>query len=257
MKSSAIISKTQVFFRSFLVQAFWNFERIQNLGFAYCIYPFLHNIYPDKEKRKKALLRHLEFFCTHPYMVNLLLGLVVSMEEKLARNEKGISENQISQIKSHLSGPLAALGDSFFWHTWRSFCVIIASSLFFFGPEQNDPGQAFLAVFLFLVMYNMLHIPVRWFGFSYAYKQGMQIIATIERFRVLNWGKLLAPVGIVWITLMLIAFFIFTSGDLWYKLKLGCFFVALYGFKHDDTSAIRMVYIITVVCVLLSYIGAV
>lgn len=256
MDSSYIISEVRVFFRSFLIQAFWNFERIQNIGFAYCIYPFLLKLYPDKEKRKSALIRHLEFFCTHPYMVNILLGLVVSMEERLARGEGNITGKQISQVKSHLAGPLAALGDSFFWVTWRSFSAIIAASLYYFSVNNHEPAQAFLAVFLYLILYNMLHIPVRWFGFSLAYKQGMQIIAIIERIRVLNWRRMIAPVIFIWLILMLISYFILIEGELWHKLLLGGFFFALLGFKHKETSTIKVVYFTVLICILLSYIGA-
>ncbi|MFH1378948.1 MAG: PTS system mannose/fructose/sorbose family transporter subunit IID [bacterium] len=256
MNPSYLFSEVRVFFRSFLIQAFWNFERIQNIGFAYCIYPFLVNLYPDKEKRKEAIIRHLEFFCTHPYMVNILLGLVVSMEERLARGDQGITGKQISQIKSHLAGPLAALGDSFFWVTWRSLCAIIAASIYFFSANKIEPAPAFLAVFLFLILYNMVHIPVRWFGFSLAYKQGIQIIATIERFRVLNWGRMIAPVIMTLLILMVCSYFIVIEGGGWHKLLLAGFFFALFGFKHKETSTIKVVYFTILICVLLSYIGA-
>lgn len=256
MDPKNITGKTVVFLRSFLIQAFWNFERIQNLGFAYCIYPFLKKIYPDKEKRRDAILRHLEFYCSHPYMVNIILGLVVSMEERLARGDKTINKNQISQIKSHISGPLAALGDSFFWVTWRSFSAVIASSLFFFTANKHDAAPAVFSVILFLVIYNMLHIPVRWFGFSLAYNQGMQIIAIIERFRVLNWGRMLAPVSITWLVIMLTAYLVVVEGGFWQKILLAGFFVVLFGFKHRETSTIKTIYVTVLICVLLSYIGA-
>ena len=273
MDSRDFVSRASVFMRSFLIQAFWNFERIQNLGFAYCILPFLKRIYPDKEKRKKAVLRHLEFYCSHPYMVNIMLGLVVSMEERLARGDKNINEKQISSIKSHLSGPLAALGDSFFWVTWRSFCAIIASSLFFFGADRyftsdnvmavhfiagikTHAAPAFFSVFLFLILYNMLHIPLRWFGFSLAYGQGMQIIATIERLRVLNWGRLLAPISLMVLVIMVISYFVFIEYGFWQKILLAGFFFSLLGFKHRETSTIKTLYMTVFICVILSYIGA-
>ncbi|MBD3271344.1 MAG: hypothetical protein GF384_02250 [Elusimicrobia bacterium] len=257
MKNIELMNKTDVFFRSFLIQAFWNFERIQNLGFAYCIYPFLVMLYPDREQRKKALLRHLDFFCTHPYLVNVVLGLIVSMEERLARHEEGLTERHISQVKMHITGPLAALGDSFFWHTWRSFCAIVAASLYFFAANRTDSAPAFLALFLFLTIYNMLHIPVRWFGFTFAYRQGMQIIATIERFRVFNWEKLIfAPASTIMLVLMLVSYLIVIEGSVGYKIVLGSLFFLLYVIRYYVRSHITMFFITVLISVLVSFIAS-
>ena len=53
MNRARVIQKfyAGLFFRTLLLQSLWNFERLQNVGFLYVLYPFLKKMYPDKEKR--------------------------------------------------------------------------------------------------------------------------------------------------------------------------------------------------------------
>ncbi|MEW6042584.1 MAG: PTS system mannose/fructose/sorbose family transporter subunit IID, partial [Elusimicrobiota bacterium] len=44
-----------MFFRSFLLQSVWNFERMQNVGFLFTVLPSLKKIYPDKKERLIAI----------------------------------------------------------------------------------------------------------------------------------------------------------------------------------------------------------
>ena len=56
-----------VCWRSTFLQGSWNYERMQNGGWAYSMIPALKKLYTTKEDRAAALKRHLEFFNTHPY----------------------------------------------------------------------------------------------------------------------------------------------------------------------------------------------
>ena len=49
------------------LQGTWNFERMQNGGWAYSIIPAIKALYHDKDSQAAALKRHLEFYNTHPY----------------------------------------------------------------------------------------------------------------------------------------------------------------------------------------------
>ena len=54
-----------LFWRGMLLQLSWNFERMQGLGYCYCILPILKKLYRDNpEGLKKAVKRNLEFFNT-------------------------------------------------------------------------------------------------------------------------------------------------------------------------------------------------
>ena len=57
---------------------------MQNLGFLYILAPVLNKLYPEREKRVQSYGRHLEFFNTHPYFANVLVGIVTGLEEEMA-----------------------------------------------------------------------------------------------------------------------------------------------------------------------------
>ena len=64
----------KVMLRSQLLQGSWNYERMQNGGWAYSLIPALKKLYPQREDASAALKRHLEFFNTHPYIAAPILG---------------------------------------------------------------------------------------------------------------------------------------------------------------------------------------
>ena len=63
-----------IMLRSQFLQGSWNYERMQNGGWAYAIIPALKKLYPNKDDASAALKRHLEFFNTHPYIAAPILG---------------------------------------------------------------------------------------------------------------------------------------------------------------------------------------
>ena len=54
-----------VAWRSTFLQGSWNYERMQNLGWAFSLIPAIKKLYTTKEDRAAALTRHMEFFNTH------------------------------------------------------------------------------------------------------------------------------------------------------------------------------------------------
>ncbi|RYZ37380.1 MAG: PTS mannose transporter subunit IIA, partial [Myxococcaceae bacterium] len=103
----------RVFLRSLFLQASWNPKGMQNLGLAYAVYPALERLYPPGPLREAAVRRHLVFFNTHPYVAAAIVGGVVNHEQKIARGEE--TPDRVVGFKAALMGPLAALGDGFFW----------------------------------------------------------------------------------------------------------------------------------------------
>ncbi len=61
--------RIKVWWRSTFLQGSWNYERMQNGGWAYTLIPALKRLYHTKEDRSAALKRHLEFFTpTHIWL---------------------------------------------------------------------------------------------------------------------------------------------------------------------------------------------
>jgi len=171
------------FIRSFFLQSLWNFEQMQNVGFAFCILPLLKMFYPDPAKRYEALQRHLGFFNTHPYMVSIILGLTMSMEKDHASGQ-GAKVEEILSIKRNMAGPLAAIGDNFFWGTWRPFVGLLAVGLavVFFGNRSLN-GSWLVPIF-FVSFYNLLSMGFRFWSLKISFNYREQIIRDISALRV-------------------------------------------------------------------------
>jgi len=156
----------RVFLRAFFIQSVWNFERMQNVGFLYALIPALKKLYPDRKECQKSFLRHLEFFNTQPYMASFIIGLTIAKEEENVR-EKGVLIQQISTLKKSMFGPLAVLGDSFFWAGIRPFFSLLGSilalSMDIWGP------------IIFLLLYNLVHLSTRFLAIlmGYRFKEGV------------------------------------------------------------------------------------
>jgi PTS system mannose-specific IID component len=161
--------RTRVFLRSLLLQAAWNRRGMQNLGFEYAIAPALDVLYPDPSRRREAAARHLNFFNCHPYMAAAILGGAIHHEERVARGEE--PSNAAQRYKETLQGPLAAIGDGFFWTALRPFFGALAAvgALLFGWP----------AVLLPITIYNAIHLALRIHMFRAGYLQGDAVIGAI------------------------------------------------------------------------------
>ena len=93
---------TRLGFRSSLLQASFNYERMQAGGFTWAMLPILKKIYKDDKPGLSAAMKdNLEFINTHPNLVGFLMGLLISMEEK------GENRDTIKGLKVALFGPIA------------------------------------------------------------------------------------------------------------------------------------------------------
>ena len=157
----------RLFWRSFHLQGTTNWERMLGLSYAYAIIPLLRKIYPDKERLSKALKRHLELFNSNPTVVTFIMGINIAMEEEAARNPE-FDESSISAVKVALMGPLAGIGDSLFWGTFR---VIAAGIGIAYAMEGSILGPI-----LFLLIYNLPATWARWKLTFIGYQQGNKFL---------------------------------------------------------------------------------
>jgi PTS system mannose-specific IID component len=170
--------RLRVFFRSFLLQAAWNPQGMQNLGLAYTVFPALERLYPEKEKRAEAVRRHLAFFNTHPYVAAAIVGGVLFHEERIARGEE--SPEVVVKFKSALMGPLAALGDGFFWLSLKPAVGAFSAALV--------PVLHAWAALLFLLLYNLVHLTFRARLYSMGLKLGDQLVGELGQANLPTWG---------------------------------------------------------------------
>ena len=153
--------------RSILLQASFNYERMQAGGFAWSFIPALKKIFgDDKEKMSAALKDNLEFINTHPVFVGFLMGLMISMEEA------GESRELIKGIKIALFGPLAGIGDALFWFTIYPIMIGICGS---FAADGNVLGPILFVAFYVVVFIG--RVALTFVG----YDLGVNAIGTITK----------------------------------------------------------------------------
>lgn len=155
-----------VAWRSTFLQGSWNYERMQNLGWAFSLIPAIKKLYTTKEDRAAALTRHMEFFNTHPYVASPIIGVTLALEEERA-NGAAIDDVAIQGVKVGMMGPLAGIGDPVFWFTVRPMLGALGASL--------AMGGNILGPIIFFVAWNLIRWGFMWYTQEFGYKAGSKI----------------------------------------------------------------------------------
>lgn len=155
-------TRKKVMWRSTFLQGSWNYERMQNGGWAYAMIPAIKKLYEKKEDQVEALHRNLEFFNTHPYVVSPILGVALAQEEQRAQG-KAVSQD----VKVGMMGPLAGVADPVFWFTARPLLGAFGASLAMEG--------SILGPILFFVGWNWMRIGFMWKSQEVGYEKGERI----------------------------------------------------------------------------------
>ena len=155
-----------VAWRSTFIQGSWNYERMQNGGFAFSMIPAIKKLYKSKEDRSAALQRHLEFFNTHPYIASPIIGVTLALEEERA-NGAPVDDVAIQGVKVGMMGPLAGVGDPVFWFTVRPMLGALGATLAL--------GGNILGPIIFFVAWNLIRWGFMWYTQEFGYKAGSAI----------------------------------------------------------------------------------
>jgi mannose/fructose/N-acetylgalactosamine-specific phosphotransferase system component IID len=183
--------------RTLLLQASFNYERQQGLGWAWALEPALQRLYPDPAERRERLAEHTAYFNTQPTFASLALGAVARLEEQRAAGA-GPDAAGMARIKGVLGSSLAALGDRLYWFTLRPFVACLGVLLVLGGSWTGA-----LALWL---CYNVLHLGVRFLGVGWGYRAGTAVLdpRTRRRFERLTdfiavLGAVIAGVATAWL----------------------------------------------------------
>ncbi|AJA45383.1 PTS system mannose/fructose/sorbose family transporter subunit IID [Frischella perrara] len=158
--------RLSVAWRSTFLQGSWNYERMQNGGWAYSMIPAIKKLYTTQADRASALKRHLEFFNTHPYLASPILGVTLALEEERA-NGAPVDDVTVQGVKVGMMGPLAGVGDPVFWFTVRPILGALGASLAI--------GGNVLGPILFFLLWNMIRIGFMWYTQELGYRTGTKI----------------------------------------------------------------------------------
>jgi len=169
---------------SFAIQAGFNNDGFQNLGFATALLPALNEIYEDEEARNEAFRRHLEFFSAHPYLTTFSIGAVIKAEEERAEGlPNAMSDAEITRFKQASGNVLGSLGDMFFWAGMLPLASITGLIVFLLAPLYGA-----LAL---LVFYNIPHLLIRADGIRMGYESGPGMLPGI--------GGKWAAIAVLWV----------------------------------------------------------
>lgn len=167
----------QVMVRSFHQDCCWNYERQQNVAFCYMMIPILKRLYKgDKKALSDGLKRHLEFMAVTPHYNTLLIGICAAMEEE-NRKLTEFDPSLISSVKVSLMGPMAGIGDAFFWGTWLTIATGIGVS---FAQRGTILGPL-----LFLLVFNLPHLIAKFSCLGIGYKNGVKFFANMSNSNII------------------------------------------------------------------------
>ncbi len=157
--------------RSFFLETLWNYEKMQSVGFLFCLYPALKRLYPEREEFGHAVSRQLNTVNTNPAMGPLLVGIT-------ARLEHDLEPSEVIVYRKRAMAALATLGDHVFWSHMKPLAAVcgMVLSLIFLGTMIGSAAA--------LVVYNVPNLLARYLGFSKGWNEGLDFFRDLKSVRI-------------------------------------------------------------------------
>ena len=195
------------FLRQFVIQGSWNYRSMLGSGFAYCMIPLLRRRGLSGHELDDAVRNHMGPFNSHPYLAGLALGAVARMEDSATDTET------IEKFKRAIQGSLGGLGDLLIWGAWRPTTLLLALVLVWAGAPPWIP------VGVFLIVYNLGHLTLRWWGYSRGLRYGKDVGVRLRGAELSRLGER-----------------VFSGGALLLGILVGAFLVS--RLAAEDASAL-------------------
>lgn len=152
---------------------------MQSLGFSFALIPVFRRLYTDAAVRSARMADQMEYFNTQPYFASFVLGAAARSEEERA----GGSDRTVPEgFKKALMAPLGALGDSFFWGSFRPLAGSVAVAALIAG--------AWWAPLLYLVLYNIVHVGLRVALVFAGYRMAGDAVSLLARYNFTHLARL-------------------------------------------------------------------
>lgn len=253
----------QAFLLSCFYQGFClNYETMMSTGFVLSIEHCLKRLFGhDPETVREKNRKYLQFYNTNANFNPLITGIVLSLEETRA---SGTTDAALA-LRTGLMGPLAGIGDSLFFITAKTvFCSIVG----YMAIEGSALGliiclAAMVALFVF-----------RGVLFYGGYKQGAKFITEhTDLLKSITNGATILGLTVVGAmipsTVRFATTLTFTMGEA--TATLDEFFNAIipsflpvvitaciyFGLKSKRMTTVRMIWLVIVLCIVLSLVGVI
>lgn len=215
-----VIALFETFVRSFFLQALWNLERMQNVGFAFSMQPLLRTVHRTREALGQATRRQLEYFNTHPYFAPIVMGVLYQRQTTQPEDRRADDPTALV-LKNSMGGAFGAIGDHVIWGAWRPFCAIMALSVGLLVGYPSNEGRLSSAVYDhagalqcakwwvvgFLSMFNSIHFWLRWRGLSKAATDGPLVVKWVESLHLQKWSSQIRRMGLLFLFVLVLVYF--------------------------------------------------
>ena len=180
-----------LFWRSGHMWADFTMVRMEGNTYAFSMLPVINEVYAGNEElQTEAFVRNTEFFNTHASAAGLVFGLSYALERERSKNPDLVSGEMITNVKTSLMGPLAAVGDSIFFNCIRVIAAGVGISL----ASQGNP----LGVLLFVAIYGIAFLAVKWWLINLGYTLGTKSITEAFKSGVIgNLSKAACAMGLM------------------------------------------------------------
>lgn len=152
----------KMIWRSCNLQICFNYERMQAIGWLWCMLPGLKAVHKNKDDLAMSMAHNLDFLNTHPFIVTFVMGLVLSMEQ----NKMEIPT--IRAVRISTAAPLGGIGDALFWFT---LIPIVAGMTCGMAISGNIMGPIMYFVIAFGVEMVLRYVLMYW-----SYNLGLEAV---------------------------------------------------------------------------------
>ena len=160
------------FARLFLLQALWNYERMQGIGLAYALVPVVRRLEPDDAAAARSLAPQTAYFNTHPVMASVAVGVVAQQFERRARGAGALDDAGLARVRQAIGASLAAAGDPLFWFSVRPLVAVA-------GVYAWREDRTWLGAVTLFAGYNLIAVGFRYRGLLEGYRRGLAYVAQL------------------------------------------------------------------------------
>lgn len=183
--------RLRIVLRLLLIQALWNHRTMLGPGMAWALLPALRErAEGGGERLEEGLHRESTHFNSHPYLASVAAGALARLEVD------GVSAETIRRFRELLRGPLGSLGDALIWNSWLPACLLGASVAGLVGVPPM------IAVGGFLLVYNSLHVAVRWWGVGVGLASGVEVGEALRKRALPRRAERVGRVGVLFLGLL-------------------------------------------------------
>lgn len=209
---------------------------MQGVGLAFALEPWLRRLHGGNAKN--ALARYSGCFNTHPFMAPLAVGMLCGLEEEAAAAEGEKRETLLKRadaLKTAVACSLAGIGDALFWGGLRPACAAAALIAGMLGWRAAGPAGLLLMPLLYLALYDLPALWLRWRGLSWGYEWKADIATRLKGFAFQGWISLAKRAAAVLLFALLLL--VTAAAGSWAERAAGLFAAGAYALASRRAPA--------------------